>query len=398
MTSIAQHVQRAFLETPFHNRAVDHCVVNDWYTWKGYTVVNTFEDVEFEYFAIRNSASVFDLSPMSKYRIHGRDAEAFLNRLVYRDSSQLAVGRVAYAVWCNDRGKVVDDGTIFRLGKEDFRLCAQERQLDWLMLSASGFDVDIVEETRDVAALSLQGPTSAAVLKAMGLQGVEALKPFALVTLPFETGQIMVSRTGFTGDLGYELWIDPALAERLWDRVFAAGEPYNIRAIGARALEIARIEAGFIQAGVDFLPAPLTIRNDHDRSPFELDLGWLVDFKKPHFTGRRALAAEKNNGSQFRLVKLDVEGNKVARDSFIYLDRGKTQVGTVTSAVWSPITKANIAFATVEEKKVKHAGTLWAEIYFQRELRWHKKWARCTVVERPFWDPKRRRATPPADC
>ncbi len=391
------HFREIVKRSPFHSRIELLCYVNDWSRWKAYTTVNTYEDVELEYFAIRSTCSVFDLSPMSKYRIRGTDALAFLNRLMTRNVSKLKPGRVGYSVWCNDRGKVIDDGTIFHLKDGEYRLCAQERQLDWLMLSALGFDVEIFEETDDIAGLSFQGPTTCAVLKTMELTGIENLKPFGIQTFPFEGGELMVSRTGFTGDLGYELWIDPSRAEALWDTLFDAGQNFGIRPVGGNALEMARVEAGFIQAGVDFMPANETVRAGHDRSPFEIGLDWLVDFKKPIFTGRKALLEEKQKGSRYSLVKLDIEGNKPAKDSFIYTNRGKKQVGKVTSALWSPSCKANIALASLDSKYASGSHNLWAEIYYQRELTWHKKLAQCTIVDKPFWDPPRRRATPPAD-
>jgi aminomethyltransferase len=206
----------------------------------------------------------------------------------------------------------------------------------------------------------------------------------------------MVSRTGYTGDLGYELWIDPDHAELLWDRLFAAGELHGIRPIGSEALELLRVEAGFILAGVDFLPANEAIRPGHTRSPFELNLGWLVDFSKPVFNGRKALLAEQARGSRFRLVKLDIDGNKPAHHSYIFTRRGKF-AGTVTSAMWSPSAKANIALASLEMPHGKPGEELVAEIYYQRELKWNKVNAPCRVVEPVFFDPPRKRQTPPPD-
>jgi aminomethyltransferase len=390
------HSERMVLETPFHARVAAACEANEWYRWKAYTCVNCYTEVELEYFALRNSAGVFDLSPMSKYRIRGPQARDYLDRLVTRDLGRLAPGRVAYCVWCDDAGQVLDDGTLFSLRENEYRLCAADRHLDWLRWSAIGFEVEISEETGAVAALAVQGPTSCAILKRMGLAGVEQLKPFALAHFPFAGGELMVSRTGFTGDLGYELWIAPERALELWDALMAAGRDRGIRPIGARALEVARIEAGFIQAGVDFLPAHHGVRPGRSRSPFELGLGWLVDFAKPVFNGRRALLAERDSGSRHHLARLDVEGNKPARDSFIY-GRGRRPIGTVTSAVWSPTAKANIALASVRAPYGRAGETLWAEIYYNRELEWTRTRARCRVVEGPFFNPARRRATPPPE-
>ncbi|MCH7631320.1 MAG: aminomethyl transferase family protein, partial [Proteobacteria bacterium] len=252
----------------------------------------------------------------------------------------------------------------------------------------------IEDVTEQIAALSFQGPTSCAILKNMGLEEVENLKPFDLRQYAFGQRELMVSRTGFTGDLGYELWVDPADAETLWDQLVSAGRNFNIKPIGSAALQIARIEAGFIQAGDDFTPANHTIRKDHDRSPFELGLGWLVHLDKPNFTGRRALIREKEKGSRYRLVKLDIDGNKPAHASYIFHGRKKV-AGVVTSAVWSPTCKQNIAFASLEVAIDDPLNDLWAEIYYQRELQWNRVWQRCRVHDEPFWSPPRRRATPP---
>jgi len=391
-----EHFRQAVYTTPFHSRTAVANTLNLWHRWRDYTVADAFFDVGMEYNALRNACAVFDLSPMTKHQITGPDALAFMNRLVTRDVAKIRPGRVGYCVWCDDAGQVIDDGTIFHLHDNVFRLCSQERQLDWLHASALGFDVSIVEETHDIAALALQGPTSCAVLKRMGLAGIEQLAPFALRSLPFEGSELLVSRTGFTGDLGYELWIDPARAENLWDRLFESGRDYGIRPMGTLALEMSRIEAGFIQAGTDFLPADRAVRTDRTRSPFELDLGRLVDFDKPSFTGRRALLAEKTRGSRYRLVKLDVEGNKPAKDAFIY-DRHRKTIGTVTSAMWSPAAKASIALASLSMPWGKPGEELWADIYYQKEMKWSRVMARCRVVDRPFYDPARRRLTPAPD-
>ena len=391
-----EYYKTPVLETAFHSRTSMLCQTNEWHQWKGYTTVDRYYDVELEYFSIRNSSAIFDLCPMTKYRVTGPDALPYLNRLVTREMGRVAVGRVAYSAWCNDAGQVLDDGTLFRLDDDEYRLCSQERHLDWMLSSGLGFDVDIRDETDQVAALALQGPTSCAVLRNMGLDGIENLKPFNITYFPFHGDRLMVSRTGFTGDLGYELWLSPSLAETLYDALMEAGHELGISPIGSHALEMARIEAGFIQAGVDFVPAMEAVRPGRTRSPFELGLGWLVHLKKDNFTGRAALLQEKQRGSKHRLVKLDIEGNKPAHDSFIYNSRKKA-IGTVTSAMWSPICKANIALASLEAPYGEPGDELWAEIYYNRELKWTRVMARCQVVEGAFFDPPRRRATPPSD-
>jgi len=398
------HYVQPLLKTPFHNRARALSQVDSFIPWAGYTTVDVFTNVEHEYFAIRNGATLYDLTPMVKYRIAGSSALRFLNRLVTRDISKLKVGRVAYCVWCDDAGHLIDDGTVFRLGEEEYRLCTAERQLDWLLCSAIGFDQLIIEEvTEQIAALAVQGPTSYSVLANAGLLGVERLKPFELGAFElgaFETDgmNLMVSRTGFTGDLGYELWMDPAHAERVWDVLMAAGQTRGIKPIGSRALNIARIEAGFLQPNVDFVSSAHTVHIGRDRSPLELGLEWLVDFHKPYFTGRRALVEEKRRGPTRQLVGLDVDGNKPAHNALLYCDRGgRKEVGSVTSATWSPTCKRNIALAMIDAPHFTIGGTVWADVYLNRELVWERRMVRARIVERPFFAPDRRKATPPGN-
>jgi aminomethyltransferase len=389
-------VEQGRLRSPFFPRQAELDRLFRWHEWKGYASADGFYDTTLEYFSVRNSTGVFDLTPMTKYRITGPDALDYLNRLVTRDMSKIKPGRVAYAVWCDDEGQVIDDGTIFHLRQGEYRLCSQERHMAWLTAAAIGMEVSIVDETEDVCGLAVQGPTSFSVLQAMGLDGIENLRPFGLTTFDFQGTELMVSRTGFTGDLGYELWLSPDKAIELWDALFDAGKLYGIMAMGTEALEHARIEAGFIAAYIDFLPADVTVRAGRSRSPLELGLEWLVDFKKPNFNGRRALAEEKRNGSAWRLVKLDIEGNKEAHNSYIYAGKkGSKNIGFVTSAMWSPVCKQNIALGTVQAPHGKVGDKLYVEIYYQREMHWSRVMAEATVVDKPFWDPPRKRATPP---
>jgi aminomethyltransferase len=334
---------------------------------------------------------------MEKYRITGPDAMAFLNRLVTRDISALKPRRVTYVIWCNDEGKVLDDGTIFHLSEGDYRLCSQHHQLDWLLLSSLGFDVNIEQETHNIAALAVQGPTSCSVLTAAGVTGVEQLKPFDIGYSTLNGIDVMVSRTGFTGDLGYEVWADPTKALAVWDAIFAVKEQglFDIRPIGLGALDMVRIEAGFIMPGDDFNTAETAVRADRDRSPFELGLAWLVSFKKPYFTGKKALLAESKMLTGRRLVRLSVEGNKTPTDAFLYDSKGGSRIGTIKSCVWSPILKMNVSLADVEFVKGKPPENIWAEIYYQKELEWRATWAKCTMSTKPFWSHPRSSITPP---
>ena len=383
--------------SPFHARVEQHSQLKSWSPWNGYQSARVYDSLSAEYFAIRSSCSVMDLTPMEKYRITGPDALKFLSRLVTRDISKLKPYRVTYVVWCNDDGKVLDDGTIFHLQEGVYRLCAQHHQLDWLLISSLGMDVTITEETHEFAALSVQGPTACSVLTAAGLAGLDTLRPFGIMYTVLNGVELMVSRTGYTGDLGYELWTSPTNALSMWDSVFSVKERglYDIRCIGLEALEMVRVEAGFIMPGDDFNTAETTIRAGHDRSPFEVGLGWVVNFDKGHFTGKQALLKEHAAPIKRRLVKLLVEGNKAPRDSFVFDGNNGKNIGAVKVQVWSPILKANLAMADIEYRGGKAPLEVWAEIYYQKELEWRVKWARCTVSTKPFWNHPRRSATPP---
>ena len=390
------HFKHAVYPSPFHSRQQEHNRMKEWSRWADYLSVPAYWCEDMEYFAGRNACGVFDITPMVKHRISGPDALPYLQRLVTRDVRKIKPGRVGYTVWCDEAGQVIDDGTIFHLEQGVYRICSQEHQIDWFLTNALGFDVQVDEVTHDIAGLAVQGPTSCAVLKDMGLAGIENLTPFGIEWYDFEGGRLMVSRTGFTGDLGYELWIEPERAELLWDRLFAAGELRGILAMGSSALDKLRIEAGFILAGQDFMPAMQCVRPGHTRSPFELGLGWLVSFDKGVFNGRAALLEEKARGSRYRLVKLDIDGNKPARDSFVFTKDNKN-AGTVTSAMWSPSAKASIALASLKMPHGQVGEELQVEIYYQRELRWNRVMAPARVVKSAFWDPPRRHQTPPGD-
>jgi aminomethyltransferase len=398
----ASHYRQPLLQTPFHARAREASELDSFTPWSGYTTVDVYSQVEHEYFAIRNATTLYDLTPMVKYRIAGPGATTYLNRLLTRDVTALPVGRVSYCIWCDDAGCLIDDGTLFRLGDNEYRLCTAERQLDWLLTSAVGFAgstaVEIEEVTAQIAALAMQGPTSCAVLRAAGAPTVERLKPFGMGAYRIAGCDLTISRTGFTGDLGYELWLHPEHAERIWDLLMGAGRSRGIRPIGHRALNMARLEAGFLMPHVDFISSAHTQRPGTARSPIELGLEWLLDFNKAYFTGRRALLKEKAARPVRRLVGLDVAGHHPAHNALLYAGRaGRRQIGSVTSATWSPTTKRNIALALLDAPYFKSGTRLWAEIYLNRELVWERRMVRTTVVERPFFAPERRRLTPPAD-
>jgi aminomethyltransferase len=382
----------------FYPRAKELNIRDSWAAWNGYKFAEYYYDAEYEYFCVRNTCATYDICPMQKYSIQGRDAEAMLNRMVTRDVKKVGADRVAYCVWCTDEGRMIDDGTIFKYSDDHFMLTCGSPCTAWLEKSSFGFaDVTVTDVTDDIAALAFQGPTTCAVLKSMGLTGIETLKPFGIMRFPFHGDTLTVSRTGFTGDLGYELWIPASLGLQLWDDLYAAGDDYGIQPFGEAATNMARLEAAFIMPAMEFNEALRTVHFEHDQTPFELDLGWLVDFTKPHFSGRAALLEEKKRGPKYTLTKLDIEGNKPAVESYIYKDKRCTKhIGYVTSSMWSPAVKANIALAMIETEHL--TGDLWAEIYYEKELRQYSRVAKCTRKTKPFWTPARARATPPPDC
>jgi aminomethyltransferase len=396
MTIHKEHFRQAMQHTPFHARLAALSQTEEWTSWNGYMAPRVLDKVSTEYFAVRSSCSVMDLTPMEKYRITGVDAYRFLDRLVTRDLSKLKPGRVTYVVWCNDDGKLIDDGTLFQFDDGDYRLCSQHHQFDWLMTSSMGFDVSIETETHDVAALAVQGPTSCSVLTEAGIDGLDELRPFGIANLKCQDFPVVVSRTGYTGDLGYELWVGPDRALQLWDAIFAVGTRYDIRAMGLSTLEMVRIEAGFVMPGFDFNTAESTVRTGYDRSPYEVGLGWVVNIDKGHFTGRKALLAERALPARRRLTKIVVEGNKPVAAAFIFDGKNGKLVGEIKCATWSPILKANLALADIEFTNGNMPKHIWARVDYQRELKWTSMWAECQVVDTPFYVPEHRSTTPPA--
>lgn len=398
MSIQSNHFRQALQHSPFHDRFAAMSTTENWATWNSYKVARVVDKLSREYFAVRSGCAVMDLTPMEKYRITGPQAREFLDRLVVRDISGLKPGRVTYVVWCSDDGKVIDDGTLFQLGENDYRLCSQHHQLDWLLMSAMGFDVAVETETHEVAALAVQGPTSYSVLAAAGIDGLDDLRPFGIRDVHCRDIPLTVSRTGYTGDLGYEIWTAPGNALQLWDAIFAVRGQYDIHPMGLDALEMVRIEAGFIMPGFDFNTAEATVRDGHDRSPFEVGLGWVVNLDKGHFTGRKALVIEKSRPAKRRLTKVIVDGNKPVGEAFIYAGKNGKQVGEVKCTIWSPVLKANLALADIEYMNGRLPSKLWARFDYQRELKWRTAWAECHPQSTPFYSPEHRSLTPPARC
>jgi aminomethyltransferase len=390
--------ERPILETAFYP-SYKHLIQNDQYEeWGGYTTLASFASEGQEYFSVRNACGVYDICPMLKYRISGPDAERFLNRLMTRNIKKMLPDRVIYSVWCDDNGHLIEDGTLFKFSETEFRLCCAEHQIEWLLDSAIGYDVDIKDVSTDIAALAVQGPVSCSVLKKMGFSGVDNLKPFQLAVFSQLGFEVMISRTGFTGDLGYELWVSSSDAAALWEALFEAGKSRGIRMIGSTALDMLRIEAGLIMVDVEFMSCFHTVRHLREKNPFELGLHWLVDFNKGPFIGRQALLKAKQNKPQRQLVGLDIDWNKQADSALIYDSKDcRRQIGEVTSALWSPVLKQNIALAFLDAPFYEGNKSMWAEVYLHRECLWERKVFECRVTPKPFYSPERKSLTPPDD-
>jgi aminomethyltransferase len=389
--------------TPFHERTAALCVSHAWRRWAGYVVASSYElSHEREYHCIRAAAALFDVSPLYKYMVRGRDAARLLDRVVTRNVLRSQVGQVLYTPWCDAAGKVIDDGTVARLDEATFRMTSAEPSLRWLEANALGLQVEIEDVSASVAALSLQGPSSLSILKALG--EIPALKYFRLAPTRLREIPVTISRTGYTGDHGYEIWLDAAHAVAVWDALIEAGAPYGIQPAGMLALDIARIEAGLMLIDVDYVPAKKALIDSQLSSPYELDLGWAVNLEKEQFVGKGALAAEKARGPQWQFVGVEVgwEGlerlysevglaTRVPQQAWrtsVPLYSGVEQAGYCTSGGWSPLLKKYIALAHLRAPWAKPGTQLDMEVTVEHR----RKRAAARVVKKPFFDPERKRA------
>jgi aminomethyltransferase len=390
--------------TPFHSRVDALCESKDWLLWAGYLSPVTYElDHLREYFALRSSAGLIDVTPLFKYEVRGRDAGRLLDRVVTRDLSRCKVQQAVYTPWCDAEGKVVDDGVVLRLAEDRWRLTAADPNYAWLEDNAVGMDLEIEDVSDAVAALSVQGPTSRDLLATLSGE-IRGLRFFRSVETTFDDVPVVVTRTGYTGDLGYEVWVDADRAERLWDLVMAAGEAYNLRPAGNTALDITRIEAGLILNPVDYVPARHTLFEIQKSTPYELGLGWCVALDAGPFVGRAALRAEAARGPQWQTVGLEAQWESLEAlfaefglppqlpttswgDPVPVYDR-RRQVGKATSGTWSPLLKKFLALARVEPAYAD-PGT---EVGLEITVEGHRRTARATVVPLPFFDPPRKRS------
>ena len=384
---------KPLLETPFHERTYEACYNNDWYRWAGYKIAREYSNTELEYTAMRNTAGVLDITPMHKYDIKGADAIKFVDKLVTRNVTEIKSGQVMYIIWCNEDGNVIDDGTVFCFDSNHLRIFCAERNLNWFSDTAIGFNVEVEDVSDTIAALAFQGPLSCKILNLLNVKDIANLKPFYFDNFDLNGCKVTISRTGFSGDLGYEIWCKNEDAISVWDSLFKFNRDYKVLPAGMNALEMVRVEAGFIQPNADFMSAEQALRPNRMRNPFELGMGWLVDLNKNYFTGKKNLVNLKKKTLTKKLVGLDIQGDKPAIGSVLY-DKNKKEIGIVTAGMWSPSLKSNIAFGYVDKDHMKIGSKVFAEIYHPEELEYKKIWAECSVVKKQFFNPPRRHKVP----
>ena len=375
--------------------------------WSGYYAVSAYEaHHEHEYNAIRNAAALIDVSPLYKYIVSGRDAVKLVDRVITRDARKLTPGQVYYTPWCDERGKVIDDGTVTRLDEQSFRWTAADPSLRWLTQNAVGLEVAIRDVSEEIAALALQGPTSGRLLEAVADTDVRSLKYFRMTRGSIAGVKVDISRTGYTGDLGYEIWMPWDRAVDVWDALMGGGRAFDVHAVGMLALDVARVEAGLLLIDVDFNGSKKALNEAQKYSPYEMGLGRLVQLEKSPFVGKQALAGEQRRGSPRRIVGLEISWPDVERlyDAVglapqiaatasrvpVPVYSGGRQVGRATTTTWSPVLKKLIALATIAAPDYEEGRTLEFEVTVEAVR--HR--VPATVVKTPFFNPQRKTLTP----
>ncbi len=391
--------------SPFHPRTAPLVRAQTWRRWSGYQMASAYDPhPDREYAAIRSSAALIDVSPLYKYRISGKDAMRVLDRTITRDMTKLKPGQVYYTPWCDADGKVIDDGTVTRLGESAYRFTSADSSFRWLRMNAAGMDANIEDISERMGALSIQGPLSRTILSAATGDDLSSLKYFRMIETKVRDIPVAVSRTGYTGDLGYEVWVDAGRAVPLWDALMEMGKPFGITPAGVWAMDIARIEAGLIMMDVDYFSSHHALIEARKSSPYEINLGWAVSPEKGPFNGRRALAAERKHGAAWGFVGLTVDWESFERlfrarglppqipniawrmSAPVYRD-GK-QVGYATSGCWSPLLKKSLALAHLRAPHFAPGARVKLEVTVEhrREL------ADAVVRKLPFYDPERKKA------
>jgi glycine cleavage system T protein (aminomethyltransferase) len=397
------------LGTAVHERTFALCESLNYREWSGYYAVSAYEGHhEHEYNAIRNAAALIDVSPLFKYLVRGRDAARFVDRLITRDVSKMAVGQVYYTPWCDEHGKVIDDGTVSRLEERTFRWTAADPSLRWFRQNAAGLDVHIEDVSEQVAALALQGPTSARLLRAVAQADIDRLKYFRVTAGTIAGVRVDISRTGYTGDLGYEIWMAAERAVAVWDALIEGGKPFDIKPAGMLALDVARVEAGLLLIDVDFFSSKKAMIAAQKYTPYEMGLGRLVSLDKGRFIGQQALRDEHARGHARQVVGLAIDWTEVeaiydriglapavgatASRVAVPVYRGGRQVGRATTTTWSPVLKRMIALATIDRPHYAEGTNLQIEVTVEA-VRYK---VTATVVKTPFFNPPRKMATPAA--
>ena len=394
--------------TAFHPRTFALCESLSYREWSGYYAVSAYETHhEHEYHAIRHAAALIDVSPLFKYRITGRDASRLVDRVITRDVRRMAAGQVWYTPWCDEEGKVIDDGTVTRLDEQTFRWTSADPSLRWFRQNAAGLDVRIEDSSEQVAALALQGPTAAGVLRAASDADIDALRYFHVTSGRIGRVPVDVSRTGYTGDLGYEIWMPAASALEVWDALMREGQAFDIRPAGMLALDMARVEAGLLLIDVDFNSSRKALIESQKYTPFEMGLGRLVTVDKGPFVGKGPLADEQRRGPARMVVGLHVNWPEVealyerfglapvapaaASRAHVPVVRDGQQVGRATTTSWSPTLKRLIALATIDAPFFAEGTEVEVEVTVEAT----RHYVGATVVKTPFFNPPRKTATPP---
>jgi aminomethyltransferase len=395
--------------SPLHERTLALCESLNYREWSGYYAVSAYEGHhEHEYNAIRNSAALIDVSPLFKYMVTGADAARLVDRIITRDVAKMPVGQVFYTPWCDEHGRVIDDGTVSRLGAQVFRWTAADPSLRWLRQNAAGLNVTVVDVTDEIAALALQRPTTASLLRVAARADIDGLKYFRVTSGTIAGVKVDISRTGYTGDLGYEIWMAAGEAVRVWDALMEHGRAFDIKPSGMLALDVARIEAGLLLIEVDFFSSKKAMIGAQAYSPYEMGLGRLVNLDKARFVGRQALRDEQRRGHARQVAGLEIEWTQVER---IYeqlglpptvgatasrvavpVYRSGRQIGKATSTTWSPVLKKMIALATIDRPHFVEGTVVQVEMTVEAVR--HQVDAK--VVSTPFFNPRRKVMTPPA--
>ncbi|MEZ4659488.1 MAG: aminomethyltransferase family protein [Caldilineaceae bacterium] len=380
------------IPTPFHARTSPLCETNEWRTWSGYMAPTSYQYAwEREYWAVRNSVGLLDISPLFKYEIVGPDAERLLQRVMTRDLRKCKVGQVVYSPWCAENGDMIHDGNIVRVAADHFRITTADPMLRWFADCGYGMDVQVRDVSAEMAALALQGPNARKVLQAAAAEtDWNNVGYFRHTHARIDTIEIEVTRTGFTGDLGYELWLPSQHAVRIWDRLMAAGAPFGLLPMGLGVLDMLRVEAGLLLIEVDYISAHHAVIDAQKSSPLEAGLGWAVKWDKGDFVGRRALAAQRDAGPEWALVGLTVPwielerlwgavdlrptvvGRGTSRLAVPVCQNGQ-QVGQATSHLYSPLLKQYIALATVK----RAAAALGTQLDLEMTVEYSRQWARA---------------------